>query len=440
MLRLLLPLVVAGLLALSLSSCNYLPSWMGTEEEEEILPGERIPLKRSSSLFESEIPPSEGLIQLPPAQANRDWNQAMGSASNVSDHLSFTDTPDTRLSATIGDGDDFPTAILPAPVVEKTRVFALDGDGTLSAHDTETLAMLWQSSELESDDGDDALLGGGLAVASDVLYAANDEGRIVALSAEDGRLYWQQELKLPLRAAPRLIGRSVLVQSADNQLIALDRRNGEPRWVHQGLNDQASQLQATMPAAGGDMVLATYSSGEVTALSLKDGSVLWNDMLAGSAQTALQEERFGVLSAIVTPRVAFAGSAKSFTAYMTRNGRRIWERRIPLKARPWLTGTTLYMLTSDAQLLALNGSNGRILWVQNLPSEQDEQAILWQHPIVASDKVWMVNNQGELHSFDAMSGVADAQFDIADGIATAPVIADSTLYLVDNSGTLHALR
>jgi outer membrane protein assembly factor BamB len=425
-----------------LSGCNYLPDWLGADDADDvILPGERIALKRRGALFEPEIPAGEASIQLPPERPASDWNQSFGSASGVSDHLQFTELPQKTLSATLGDGDDFATAILPAPVVENDRIFALDGDGTLSAHSTETLEQLWQSPALESADSDDALLGGGVAVASDVVYAANDEGRIVAISAKEGKLYWQQELKLPLRAAPRLIGSLVLIQSADNQLLALNRRNGEIRWIHEGLNDQASQLQATMPAAGGDRLLATYSSGEVTAIALSDGSVLWSDMLAGSAQTALQEDRFGVLSALMTPRVSFAGSAKSFTAYLTRNGRRVWERRVPLSAHPWLTGTTLYMLTSDQQLLAMNGSNGKILWVQNLPSQIDkDEPITWQHPIVASGKVWMVNNRGQLIAHDAQTGEATAKLEIADDIAAEPVIVGETLYLVSRDATLYALR
>lgn len=423
-----------------LASCNYLPEWMGNEEEETILPGERIALKRGRELFEAEIPEFEGNIQLPPQRNNAEWNQLMGSASNVFDHLAFSEEPSEVTSVSVGDGDEFEAALLPSPVVSGGKVFALDGNGTISAHSSETLEKLWESDALENMDGDDVLLGGGLAAVNEVIYASNDEGRIIALAAEDGKLYWSVELRIPLRSAPRLVGRSLIIQSADNQLISLNRSSGETLWLHQGLNDQASQLQATVPAAGGDIVLATYSSGEVTALSLKDGSVVWSDMLAGSAQTALQEDRFGVFSALITPRVSFAGSAQSFAAYFTQNGRRIWERRIPLSARPWLTGTILYMLTSDAQLMAVNGGNGKVLWVHNLPNTDDDTTIVWQQPIVASDKVWMIGSHGIMLAFDAQTGEEGLKKRIAENVAADPVIANETLYLLDRSATLHALR
>ncbi len=425
-------------LTLTTTSCNYLPDWVGQDDEEVILPGERIALKRRSELFEVEIPMADGNITLPPERLNTEWRQPLGNASSVSDHLTLQQP--IALSASVDVGDKFKTLLTPSPVVENDRIFTLDGNGTISAHHAETLEPLWKSDALERNDSDDSLLGGGLAVAGKVLYALNDEGLIIALSSETGKLYWEQNLKLPLRAAPRLVGKTLLVLTADNQLIAINRRDGETKWVHRGLNDEASQLQSTMPSAGGEMILATYSSGEVTALSLNDGSVLWSDMLAGSAQTALQEDRFGSLSNLMTPRVSFAGSAKSFTAYMTANGRRIWERRIPLATLPWLTGTTLYMLTTDYQLMAVNGSNGKILWVQQLPKDDDGDTILWQHPIIASDNVWMVGSHGELHAFNALTGDAGTPLDIPSNVVAAPVIVNDTLYLLDRSATLHALR
>ncbi|MDG1286248.1 MAG: PQQ-binding-like beta-propeller repeat protein [Rickettsiales bacterium] len=433
-------LTLSCTMLLALSSCNYLPDWIGDQEDEKILPGERIALKRRAELFEAELPAAEGNIQLPPERRNASWNQPLGSSAGVSDHLTLAQPLQVAASTSVGEGTSFSTLIIPAPVIENGRVFALDGNGALSAHDSTSLELIWQSDALVSEDSDDSLLGGGLAVAGKVLYAANDEGKIIALSTEDGRLFWQQELNLPLRAAPRLIGKILLILSADNQLLALNRRDGEPRWIHQGLNDQASQLQSTVPAAGGEMVLATYSSGEVTALSLKDGSELWSDMLAGSAQTALQDERFGALSTLMTPRVSFAGSAKSFTAYMTGNGRRIWERRVPLAAQPWLTGTTLYMLTTDYQLMAVNGGNGKILWVQTLDKKDGGSTILWQHPIVASDTVWMVGSHGQLKAFNALTGEEGNALEIPEGVVAAPVIADGALYLMDKGATLHALR
>ncbi len=433
-------LIISSSLLITLSGCNYLPDWIGEKEDEKILPGERIALKRRAELFEPEIPAAEGNIQLPPERTNDAWNQPLGSSAGVSDHLTLAQPLQIAASSKVGNGSDFNTVIIPAPVTEDGRIFVLDGKGTLSAHDSTSLESIWKSEALMHEDDDDALLGGGLAVAGKVLYAANDEGKIIAVSTEDGRLFWQQELSLPLRAAPRLVGKTLLILSADNQLLALNRRDGEPRWVHQGLNDQASQLQSTVPAAGGEMVLATYSSGEVTALSLTDGAELWSDMLAGSAQTALQEERFGALSTLMTPRVSFAGSAKSFTAYITGSGRRVWERRVPLAAQPWLTGTTLYMLTTDYQLMAVNGSNGKILWVKNLPNKDGKNTILWQHPLVASDTVWMVGSHGKLKAFSALTGDEGNSLDIPKGVVAAPVVANGTLYLMDKGATLHALR
>ena len=172
----LVPLCSAALLLLS--SFNHLPDWIGQEEEEVILPGERIALKRRSELFTAEIPMAEGNITLPPEQLNTEWRQPLGDASGISDHLTLNQPLSLAASANVG--DNFTTVLTPAPVVENNRIFTLDGNGTISAHHAETLELLWQSDAIEHHDSDDALLGGGLAVAGTVLYAVNDEGKVIA--------------------------------------------------------------------------------------------------------------------------------------------------------------------------------------------------------------------------------------------------------------------
>ncbi len=429
-------LVILSLLTL-LSSCNYLPDWLGKDEDEVILPGERVALKRSSELFKAEATNEDAVILLPDERRNIDWKQSLGNAAGVSDHLLLEQPLKLEHSQSLG--APYNTLLIPSPVIEGERIFALDGEGQINALNAQTLEPLWTSEALVKQD-DEHLLGGGLAVSGSVLYAINDEGKVLALSTEDGKLYWQQSLKLPIRSAPRLVGKNLVILTADNQLISLNRRDGEPRWVHQGLSDQASQLQSTLPAAGGGVILATYTSGEVTALTAEEGTVLWTDVLAGSAQTALQDDRFGALSSIMTPRVSFAGSAKSFTAYLTQNGRRVWERRLPLLAQPWLTGTTLFAINTDYQLLAINGSNGKIIWVQPLAKKDDDSTIIWQHPVVASGTVWLVGNHGKLAAFDAKTGQPGTSIEIPAGVSAAPIIVDGTLYLLDKSATLHAVR
>lgn len=432
-----LPSLLLGLFLVS--GCNHLPDWLGTDEEDLKLPGERISLKRAPERFLSEVMGTEARINLPEPVTNKNWSQPMGTAAGVADHLALTANIERATSATVGDGNDFSTRLIPSPVVTEQAVYAMDGEGVISAHQLGTLELIWQSSILESEEGD-PLLGGGLAVRSNVLYASNNEGKVVALDTTSGEMKWQRQLSLPLRAAPRILSDTIVIQSADNQLLALDAKTGRSLWEHQGLNDQASLLQATLPAAGGDRVLATYSSGEVTMLSLQKGEVLWSDMLAGSAQTALQEERFGHLSTLMTPRVSFAGSAKSFTAYSTADGRRIWERRMPLLQSPWLAGTTLYVLTTDRQLMALNGANGRIYWLQELPETDGGEPVLWQNPVVAANTVWMVGDHGKVYTFEAANGNPILTFEIADGVRAAPVIVQNTLYLLDQHATLYALK
>lgn len=413
-----------------------LPDWLG-ESEDPPLPGERIALKAARSELSVDEALADTAIPLPSMPVNASWPQSLGNATGVSGNLALNASISRRFSITPGEGAPFDAPLLPAPIVAAKVIYSMDGESHISAHQLHEngATLLWQSNVLVKEDDATPQIGGGLAWSRGRLFVTGTEGRFVALDSRDGSPLWQKNLLLPLRTPPRLYGNKILLLTADNQLLCLQQSNGSLLWSHQGISDITVPLHAAVPAVRDGVVLVTYSTGEVVALDQQNGQVLWSDQVRISSDENDVKSRSHV-SPIMASGLSFLGSSERLAAYETSSGRRVWEREVPVKRAPWLAGNTLFLITPQSQIVAIRGTDGGIHWIRELPAEDDGDVLLWNGPIVAGGRVWMVADNGWLLSLDPQTGRDAKITDITSGVMAPPVIADNKMLLLTQESEL----
>ena len=432
-------LLFPALLVLTLGGCSMMPDWFG-EEEEVPLAGERISLGRfQRTLIADEALRDEDILA-PVMPVNAAWPQAHGNVTGVSGNLAMQSAPHVAESASVGDGNAFTSTLIPAPILAGSLIFAIDGHGVISAHDINAIdTKVWSSTALQpQEDDEDALIGGGLGYSQGMVFAVGNEGVVAALNAQTGELLWRRELLLPLRSPPRITPYAVLVLTADNQLLALDRNNGELQWSHQGINEITLPLHSTVPALRDGVIVTSYSSGELVALDHEKGAPLWSDTLLVN-ESGDSSRAFRHISPVMATGLTIASSSESIGAFETATGRRLWDREVGVKDVPWLSGNTLFFITPDDQLVAMRGIDGGIHWVKPLPQPVDEP-VLWHGPVVADGALWVVGSNGTLFKLSVKDGSGLDTIDIPDGVMTAPIIANQQMYLISADGRLHSLR
>lgn len=430
-------LLMLGVVALT--GCDTIGNWFDEEKPENKIKGERIAiladlatLKPSDSL--SGIP-----VELPDAVMNSDWEQEGGNASQHYDHiLAAKDIVETA-SADAGDGNEWKNGVAPSPVVSDTAVFAMDGNGVISAHERRNIgAVLWKSTVLENED---PLLGGGLAYEHGKLYAISSTGRAVALSAKDGKTIWNHKLSVPVRSAPSIVDDTLYFVTLDSELIAVDGKDGNIKWQHRGIEEAASLLGTVQPAAADDTVVVAYPSGELYALGSRDGSMLWADSLLLPQRTRATGTFSGVdANPVVTGNVAFGvGSNGLLAANSLSKGLRIWELPVSSTETPWISGAFLFLLSTDDQLLCISARDGRIKWISpSIRGKEDESRFLG--PYLVSGRLLVLSTGGKALSFSTDDGSLLSKKDIAENVDSPPAFAEGFMYVLAKDGTLYQYR
>ncbi len=428
------------------AGCNTMfgdDGWFSNKKKS--LPGERI----SVLLHQAALVPDPDLmdvdILLPPATANPDWPQPGGYANHAMQHIKVNDVLERAWSADVGAGADDDERLIGSPIIAAGRVFVMDAETQVSAYNAETGKRLWEI-ELTPDEEDDGHMGGGLAYDQGQVFVSTGFAQLIALNAETGTELWRKPVSGPMRTAPTVRGGRVFAVTVDNKLHALNAANGNSIWTHSGIFEAASMLGGGSPAVYAGVVVVPYSSGELVALKVDNGRVLWSDSLASrrrSDQISTMSHIRG--SPVIDRGQVFAVSHGGVTvAIDLRTGQRIWGSKIGGLENPWVAGDYIFLLTVDSEVVSLSRKDGRIHWVRALARYEDqkdkEDPIVWTGPILASDRLIVSGSHGEILAISPYTGQILGGEELSDGISVPPVIAGGSIYFLSDDADLIVYR
>ncbi|MEP3655044.1 MAG: PQQ-binding-like beta-propeller repeat protein [Litorimonas sp.] len=473
---LLLAVLSAGLLSAcsTLDSINpFDKSEADKRAEQGAVAGEdqRISILELSETLSVVAPTSPDSILLPDPYVNTDWPQAGGNVQHVVQHTGATGPLDKSWSVNIGEGSGRKGRIVAPPVIANGAIFTVDSRYEVRAFEETSGDEMWsfkvEAVQREStregktsfldrikdpltfadgDGSDKEGVGGGVAFANDKVFVASGLGKMVALNAQTGELIWARQTRVPLNSIPTVDNGRVFVISDDNELFALNENTGEVLWSYQGIIETASMLTAPAPAVIDDVVLAPFSSGELIALRVQNGGVLWQDSLSSTARltplASLNDISGG--PAVADGYVIATAQSGVMTAFDLRTGQRVWSVPAGSLSIPLIAGDVVFTATTTGQVAALSKLDGTVLWIAQLESYKNEkkrkERTVWTGPLLAGNRLVVASSAGNVTLLDPRSGAVVKEMKVKSGVFVPPVIANETVYILTDEAKLVAFK
>lgn len=312
-----------------------------------------------------------------------------------------------------------------------SRNFAIYPDTGL----TSGLKKLWSN-------GLPAKISGGLSIAYETVFFGTENGEVIALDAKSGELKWQVSVKGEVIAAPAIDEGVVVLNTGSGMVFALDASNGETVWTYESEVPPLSLRGVSSPAAiGGGAIIGT-ATGKLVVNILSSGQTAWEQVIT-SASGVTELER---IVDIDSQPLVNAGTIYVITydgalaAVEMRSGRVIWKRDYKSYRRLTMAGSTLYVVDSNSNLYALDARNGVELWSQGkLKKRLLTSAVPVGDYLVAGDKY------GFLHWFNQSDGKIVSRIDVGNddedaSIYSAPVVDGKLIYTQTRDGKLVAVQ
>jgi outer membrane protein assembly factor BamB len=373
----LFPLLVAG-------GCSYLP-WFGGEEDPH--------------------PPTE-LTDLNPEMSVQ-----------------------TVWSREVGDGSDRRRLEL-VPAIEGNRLFVADADGLVTALSTADGRPLWKRETKLP-------LSGGPGADTSRLMIGSSDGSLIALSAADGSELWRARVGSEILSVPRIAGNTVVVHTLDDSVYGFDTAKGDQRWKFSYTAPVLTLRGSSSPAIVGQNAIVGLSGGKLVNLEVETGLPAW-EVTVTPPHGRSELERIADIDAdpVVVDDTIYVGTYNGdLAAVDLQSGAVLWRRALSTNAGLTAAAGMLYVTDSNDYVWAAQPSDGAGVWKQ--------EALKYRRlspPAVIGDLVVVGDLDGYVHWLSRHDGRIVARTKAGDGPITAqPVAAAGILYVYGDDGTVTAL-
>ncbi|QJT81946.1 outer membrane protein assembly factor BamB [Kosakonia sp. MUSA4] len=348
-------------------------------------------------------------------------------------------TPTTAWSTSVGNGiGDFYSNLHPA--FADGVVYAADRHGVVKAVNIEDGHEIWSVNLAEKDGWFStraALLSGGVTVSGGHVYVGTEKAQVYALNTSDGSQAWQAKVAGEALSRPVVSDGLVLIHTSNGQLQALNESDGAVKWTV-NLDMPALSLRGeSAPTTAFGAAIVGGDNGRVSAVLMQQGQMIWQQRISqANGPTEIDRLSDVDTTPIVQGNVVFALAYNgNLTALDLRSGQIMWKRELGSVSDFVVDGNRIYIIDQNDRVLALTTDGGVTLWTQSDLLHRNLTApALYNGYIVTGD------SEGYVHWINVEDGrfVAQQKVD-SSGFLTEPVVAGGKLLIQAKDGTLYAL-
>jgi outer membrane protein assembly factor BamB len=310
-------------------------------------------------------------------------------------------------------------------------LYAADHEGRLVAIDAESGRQQW---DLDTEQP----FSGGPGLDGDHLYMGTIDGRVIAYERSGGAELWNSQVSSEVLAPPASADGIVVVRCIDGRVFGLDAVSGRRLWIHDRNVPLLTLRGNTDLLIRGGVVFVGYDDGAVVSLRLADGSQIWSQTIVSpEGRTELDRlADIGQQMVIIASDLIVSSYKSRVVSLAADSGRLLWFKDISSATGVQVDRTNLAVSEKNGNLWMLDRRNGATTWrLDQMTNRGLTRPAFYGNYVVVGDK------EGYLHWLDSDIGSFVARVRAGkDGFAAAPLSVGTTLYVLTHDGELIAYR
>ena len=327
-----------------------------------------------------------------------------------------------------GQGDNY-TEITPA--VDGDNIFAASENGTIIAVDIVSGDVNWRRRL-------DTPVTGGVGAGDGVMMIGTQDAELLVLNQADGELIWRSPVSSEVLSPPETNGDIVVAQTVDGKLVALDRETGEQRWIYEttlpALTLRGTSKPVITPLGS---VVAGFSNGTLVSVSAEDGVWRWEE------RVAVPEGEYDIDRVIDVDgdllldgnRILASSYQGNLMAFDVASGRIVWGMEASSYHGLDQGFGNIYYCSDSSHVIAVRDNTNDVVW-ENTDLEYRSITA----PTAFNNYIVVADFEGYLHILSQIDGriVGRTRID-NDGVRSNLLVAGNRLFAFGNSGRLMAL-
>lgn len=313
------------------------------------------------------------------------------------------------------------------PAYSGGRIYAAAGDGTISALDEDSGKVVGKIETKKR-------LSGGVEVGDGMVVAGTMKGEVVAFEV-GGKERWEAKVGGEVIAPAAISSKVVVVRTADGRIMGLSADDGKRKWIFQRTAPALLlRSEAGVLAIGRDVV-AGYANGKLIALDIETGQQTW-EVTVSLPRGATELERIADVAGLPTldgNNVCAGAYQGKVACFEIASRNMLWSRDLSTSRTVAVDKKNVYVVDDTSAVQALDKVSGASLWKQDKLVNRRLTA-----PVMLDGRVVVGDLDGYLHVLSPENGEIIGRM-ATDGTQVTSIVAIAGGLIVQTAGGTIAL-
>ena len=310
------------------------------------------------------------------------------------------------------------------PAVYDGQVIYINSSGYISSVDFETGKLNW--SRYTED-----VVSTGVDVNFKIISYGTLDGKLVALSSQDGEEIWRSNTSSESLSPPANSGSHMIMHTIDGRITGYNSKTGERDWFHQTVLPSLTLRGTSRPFIEQGFIFTGFAGGKVAMIYPDSGAIRLELPITLNEGKSELERIIDIdgKPVIIEDLLIAASYQGNITAINLRDGRPAWQEEISSVKDLVTNGNRVFAVDSRDIIKAFGTATGAILWEQENLSLRNLTS-----PASISNLIAVGDYEGYIHLINAQTGNFEGREKVSRSPITEIVSKENFLLVADASG------
>ena len=278
------------------------------------------------------------------------------------------------------------------------------------------------------------------------LVAFDNISKFYSLDLNSGEILWIKSISNPINSQIKIHEDKIFAVDLNNILRCYSLKNGEELWRYGSGNNFLKSNKRNSIVLKNETVYFNNSLGDISAVNIKDGSLLWQTPTQSSR---ILENAFSLITSDLVfgeKEIIFSNNRNELYSINSENGKINWKQKINSVIRPVIIENLIFTLSIEGYFYIMEKNSGNILRITKVLNEkkknissfmkrsaQDSSAV---GILVGEKKTFFTTNNGILFTIDNQIGKTVSSYKIDNDKISRPFIFNDSLLIVKNNSII----
>jgi len=259
--------------------------------------------------------------------------------------------------------------------------------------------------------------------------------KVYSIKQSTGELNWMIDSKSGFNSNTKVTKNRIIAVDFDNFIRAFSTTDGKEIWNFDTDNPFIKSQKKLSLVIKGEVVFFINSIGDITALNVNDGSLVWQTPTQSTVifQDAFTLENSDIIFANDT--IYFSNNRNEFFAIDARSGALRWKQTINSSLRPTVIDNYVFSVSLEGYLFVIDDQTGNVLRITNILKniENKKNRIVPTGFIIANNKLYTSLNNGRILKSDILNNADEGEYKIGKSKISRPNVFNDSMYVLKSN-------